>query len=289
MQRRAAAIYAVFFIVLGAASYTLIATASAPTIAFPDAQHRYAANDTFSVGDQQFTVDSVSTQQAEGGGAHGGGGGGVTHNAVFAWVNESDRYTETWDNNSTVTYAEEDWRVLVPNESDPGEFTLREELNETAILMDDPAADNETVTRNGVEYVVVQDENGTATLVPADEYFPAPTTEQFGEGQTIDYQGNETTVANVSSDGVTLAWNAPKRYTAEVGDEANVTLGGETFLAFFPNDDTVVLTQDYESYNAQTNEIDEFHERTSGFWGVTIVSAVTAVLLVGFAYMPSRY
>jgi len=44
MQRRAAAIYAVFFIVLGAASYSVIATATAPTIEFPDADGQLLAD-----------------------------------------------------------------------------------------------------------------------------------------------------------------------------------------------------------------------------------------------------
>jgi hypothetical protein len=288
MQRRAAAIYAVFFIVIGVASYSLIATATAPTLGFPDAEHRYAANDTFSVGDQQYIVDSVDATVSGGGGGHGGGGGGVTHTAVFAWENQSDLYTETWENNSTVTYDDGDWRVLVPNASDPGEFTLQEEQNRTAILQDDPNADNETVTRDGEKYVVVE-ENDSTTLVPADEYFPAPDSQQFDEGQTIDYRGNETTIANVSTSGVVLEWNAPKTYTTDVSQEGNVTLGDETYLAFFPNNDTVVLTQDYQSYNEQSNAIDEHHERVNGFWGVSIVSIVTALLLVGFAYMPSRY
>jgi len=288
MQRRAAAIYAVFFIVLGAASYSVIATATAPTIEFPDAEHRYAENDSFSVGEQQYTVDSLTAERAGGGGGHGGGGGGITHTATFAWVNESARYTQTWDNNSTVTFQDEEYRVLVPNVSDPSEFTLQEELNETAILQSDPAADNETVKRGGERYVVVQQDD-TTTLVPADEYFPDPATTQFSEGQTVDYEGNESTIETVTQESVTLAWTGEKRNTVEVGNEANVTLSGQRYLAFFPNNDTVVLTQNYENYNAQLRSIDEHHERTSGLWGLTILSGLTATLLFGLAYMPSRY
>jgi hypothetical protein len=285
MQRRAAAIYAVFFIVLGAASYSVIATATAPTIEFPNAEHRYAENDTFSLGEEQYAVDSLTAQRT--GGGHGGGGG-ISRTATFAWVNESARYTETWENNSTVTFQDEEYRVLVPNVSDPGEFTLQAELNETAILQADPAADNETIKRDGQRFVVLQD-GENVTLVPVDEYFPDPETTQYSEGQTVDYDGNETTVGNVSQDSVTLSWIGERRNTAEVSGESNITLGGEQYLAFFPNNDTVVLTQDYESYDQQNRAIDEHHERTSGLWGVTILSGLTATLLFGLAYMPSRY
>lgn len=286
MQRRAAAIYAVFFIVIGAASYSLIATATAPTIAFPNAQHRLAANDTFTVGNEEFTVDSVSAEMTEGG--IESGGGGMVYSASFSWVNESARYTETWENNSTVTYDSEDWRVLVPNTSDPNEFTLRSQINKTAILQNDSNADNQTVKRNGQEYVVIQ-RGGNATLVPADEYFPAPETRQFSEGDSVDYKGNETTFTNVSASGVVAEWTAPKKHSAEVSNEANVTLGDQTYLAYFPNEKTVVLTQNYESYNQQQNEIATFHEREDGLWGVTITSGLTVVVLLGLAYMPSRY
>lgn len=287
MQRRAAAIYAVFFIVLGVASYSLIATAIAPTIAFQDPEYRLSVDDTFSVGGQQYTVADVQTTESEGGGH--GGGGGVTHTAVFEWTVQESEYTESWENNSTVTLGDTDYRVLVPNESDPGEFTLREEINKTRILQNDPEADNETVTREGTEYVVLEESDGSASLVPADEYFPEPATQSYGEGEAFDRNGNETTVGNVTAETVPLTWQAPRTSTVEAGDRSNVTLGDQTYLAYFPSDDEVVLTQDYDSYQSQVATIDTYHERVNGLWGVSIVSSLVAVLLLGMAYMPSRY
>lgn len=70
MQRRAVAVYAVFFLLLGASSYAVIAVAEKPPIEV-DGQ-TYSEGDTFTVGGQQFTVASLGT--SESGGGHGGGG-----------------------------------------------------------------------------------------------------------------------------------------------------------------------------------------------------------------------
>jgi hypothetical protein len=290
MQRRAAAIYAVFFLVIGAASYSLIATADSPSIAFENPDHRLQQGDTFSVGDQEYTVTSVEASEASGGGGGhgGGGGGGITHSGEVAWTVQSSEYTATWENDSEVTFEDESYTVVIPDTNDPNEFVLRETINRSAILADDPQADNETVTRDGQEQVVVT-ENGTSRLVPADEYFPDPDERQFSEGQQIQYRGNATTIQTVTNQSATLAWTAPRNNTASLSQESNVTLSGTTYLAYFPNNDTVVLTSDFQSYERQTAEIDTYTEQKNGLWGISIVSGMLVVLLVGMAYLPSRY
>jgi len=153
MQRRAAAIYAALFLVVGAASYSLIATATQPTVDFENPDHTLSAEDSFEVDGQEYTVREISAEVS--GGGHGGGGE-LARSAVIARTNESGQYTETWANGSTVSFDGTEWHVIVPNESDPGEFTLREEIDETAILENDSDADNETVIHNGTRMVVVE-------------------------------------------------------------------------------------------------------------------------------------
>jgi len=288
MQRRAAAIYVAFFIVLGAASYSVIATATAPTIGFENPDHRLSEGDQFSVDNRQYTVSAISAEVSSGGGGHGGGGGAVTRSGELTWTNDSARYTETWDHNSTITYQGETYRVLVAESDDPTSFRLVEEINRTAILQNDSAVEDETVTLNGTEYVV-RESDGSRTLTPASEYFPTPASTQYQEDQTLQYGGNATTVAEVTSEGATLAWTAPKTNTIEVGNEANVTVNGQQYFAYFPDNSTLVLENDYGVYQEQVNEIDTYHEHVNGLWGVSIVSFATAIMLLGMAYMPSRY
>jgi hypothetical protein len=285
MQRRAAAIYVVFFVVIGAASYSLIATADAPTIQFQNPEHQLSSGDQFSAGDQQYTVSEINAEMT--GGGHGSAPT-LSRSGTIAWTNQSARYTESWDNNTTVTYQGEDYRLLVESADDPTSFELQETVNRTRILQEDSAVRNETITQNGTEYVV-REQNGNLSLVPAADYFPTPAATTYDEGQQIQYNDNATTVDSVASDSVTLAWNAPKQNTVEVGDQANVTLGGQQYLAYFPDNSTLVLTQNFESYDRQVAEIDTYHTQVNGLWGVSIASFLTAIVLLGMAYMPSRY
>lgn len=284
MQRRAAAIYVAFFLVVGAASYSLIATAQTPTVEFEDPEYRLSAGDEFQIDGQTYTVSAIEETEESGG--HGGGTS-IVRSGEVAWTNDSARLSAEWENDSTVEFQDDQWRVVVENAEEPSEVTLREEINETAILEADPQADNETVTRDGERYVVLT-ENDTSRLVLAEEYFPTPEEQTFSQGDTVDYEGNESTV-DVATGTVTLTWTGPQQNTLALDDAANVTLGGETYLAYFPSGEEVVLTQQFDSYNSQLAEIDTFHERENGLWGISIVSGIVAILLVGMAFLPSRY
>jgi hypothetical protein len=287
MQRRAAVIYVAFFLVVGTASYSLIATAQAPTVGFENPEHSLEQGDSFSIDSQQYTATTVNTEVERESSDHGGTTVTVTRTATFAWTNQSALYTETWDNGSTVTYEGDDWNVFIPNGTDPSSATLRESIDRAGILANDTSADNETVTRDGQEFVIVT-ENGSSTLVPASEYFPTPETQELSESRTIDYNGNQTSV-DVADESVALSWNAPRENTVEVGDRANVTLGGQTYLAFFSSNDSVVLTQDFESFRAQNDDIDQFTRQKNGLWGITILSGLSVFFLIGLAFLPSRY
>jgi len=287
MQRRAAAIYVAFFIVLGAASYSVIATATAPTVEFDNPDHRLSHGDEFSVDDRTYTVTTISAETSDGGGGHGGGAE-VTRSGQVSWTNDSARHTRTWEHEANVTYDGEEYQVLVEEADDPTAFRLQERINRSAILQDDPAVRNELVTVNGTEYVV-RESGDNRSLTPASEYFPEPASTQYSEGDSLQFQGNATTVASVSSDGATLAWTAPRTNTVDVGNEANVTLNGQQYFAYFPDNSTLVLESDYGVYDRQTSEIDTYHDHVNGLWGVSIVSFATAILLLGMAYMPSRY
>ncbi|MGQ4557621.1 hypothetical protein [Halobellus sp. GM3] len=268
MQRRAAAIYVALFIIIGAASYSLVATAQTPEIEFSNPAYELTQGDQFQVGEQTYTVSSVSDGTGE-----------------LQYTEESARYTVSWENDSTQTLGDEEWRVIVESGEDPSAFTLREEINETAILQNDPNASDETVTQDDERYVVIDG----SELVPASEYFPDPETRAYAEGDTVQYEGNATTVDSVTADSVVLAWEAPRTSTVALEDNANVTLGEETFLAHFADGSTLQLVDDFDSYNRQTAEIDRVNTYENGLWGVSILSFLTSVFLLGFAYLPSRY
>lgn len=265
MQRRAVVISVAFFLVISAGSYALIETTHEPAITVDEANvdHRLQQGESISVDGKTFTFTKV-----------GGGSATAEH------TNDSYRYTETLEAGQQVTYEGDEYNVTIPNESDPSQFTLREVQT----------VDKPTVTVNGSVYVVVEENGGdNRTLVPRDEYLPEPETHTFAEGDTFGYQNNSTTVASVDAESVTLTWVGSRTTSVSFAEGQNATLNGKTYLATFPNDKVVILTDDFGAYQQEVKNQHYFKERTDGLWGVSIISALAAVLLVMLGFLPSRY
>lgn len=261
MVQRAAAIYVAFFLVISAGAYAVIGTAQQPTVSVENPDYELSTNQTFDVDGRTYTVDSVSGGSAE-----------------ASWVNESAGYTQTWDNNSSVTLQNnQSYRVLIPNESDPSSFTLREEQS----------VDRETVTQNGTEYVVMED-GENRTLVPVSEFLPEPETRQYSEGETIQFQGNETTFANVSTDSVELQWTAQRTNTVSFAEGGTADLNGQQYVAHFPDGSTLQLSSDADAYRQQQQEITTFNDRIAGLWGVILLSVLAAVFLIVLGFLPAK-
>lgn len=288
MQRRAAAVSVAFFLVVSAASYALIATAEEPTVDFEDPEYSLQQNQSFTQDGQEYTVTAIEATVESGGDGHGGGGGEtLVRSGEISWTNESARHTESWDHGSTVTLDNVTYNLTVESGEDPSAFTLREEPDREAILADDPNAENETVTSGGEEYVVLRND-GERELVPVDEYFD-PEVRNYETGDQLTYNGEQATVETVTADAVTVTWTAPREQTTSLNHLENATLGEQTYLVFFPNNDTVYLTQQFDAYDRQTTEIDQHHDHVNGLWGVSILSGLAAFALLGMAYLPSRY
>lgn len=281
MQRRAVAVYVALFVLVGAAAGTLVATADAPEVSFEDPDHRLSAGEQFEENGVTYTVTELSRSEEE---DHGEVI--VSYSGTIEW-NETASQSEEWTNGSTVTYDGAEWNVSIEGD-DPDTFTLREQVDRQAILESDENADNETVERDGEEYVIVE-EDGEPTLVPADEYFPEPQEREFATGDTLEYDGHEATVDAVSADAATLVWEATVTQSAGLEQEENVTLGDTTYLAYFNSGEEVVLTSDQAGYQAQLTEISDFGETTGALWRVIIVNGVASLLLMGLAFVPSRY
>lgn len=266
MQRRAVAVSVAFFLVIAAGAYTLIGAAQQPTVSLEDenVDHRLTSQG------QAFTVDGVEYNVTEIGDG----------SATAEWTNESATFSATLENNSTTAYRDGNYTVLIPNESEPSEFTLRERQT----------VDRPTTTENGTTYVVVEGEGDNRTLVPRSEYLDDPQVYTFRQGDQLEYRNNSTTVARIQQSGVTLQWTGKRTNSVTFEEGANATLGDDrTFVAHFPDNGTAELTSNHEAYQSDLDRIDYFHERVNGLWGVVIISSLAAVLLIGMAYMPSRY
>ncbi|WP_418283166.1 hypothetical protein [Halorubrum sp. DTA98] len=283
MQRRAVAVYVALFLLVGAAAGALIATAESPELTFEDPEFELSENDTFEVDGQEYTVVAVTETEAE----DDVGDVEIERSGQIEWE-EITEQSETWANESVVEFDGDEWRVHIEGE-EPTEFTLVEVLDREAILADDPNAGNETVERDGEEYVVVSDEDGDDRLVPADEYFPAPEQRTFAVGDELEYDGQTVTVDAVTEGEVTLVWEGPEVMSLDVGQESVITLGDTEFVANFPDGSTLTLSTDLAAYEAQLAEVDRLEQYDNGLWNVLIVSVLGAVLLAAAAFIPSRY
>jgi hypothetical protein len=290
MQRRAAAIYAAFFIIVAAGSYAVIGVAQQPDVTVENPDYSLAAGDQVSFDGQTYTVGQIKSGTNE---------GDSLRSTELSWVNRSARYTATFENNSTVSSQAVQWqgqraparnesyRVLVENASDPSTFTFRQEFNVSRRLAEDSAVEDQTITRSDGQRYVVYEENGSTR--PLSAYLPEPETREFSEGDTLRYQNNSTTVSNVSAGSVVVEWTGTRNNSLSLEEGGRTTFGGTQYVAHFPDNSTFALTSDLEAYDAETEAVATYHERINGFWGVSIISALAAMLLLAVAYLPSRY
>ena len=283
MQRRAAAIYFVFFLVVGAGAYAYIGVAEQTH------QPQFELDGTTiesegagAIGGAQYNLSEITHTE---GGGHGGGGALVSE---LSWTNESYRYTGAISNNSTTTIENDSYRVVVPNESGVSQFTLQAEQNVTAILRNDSAVENEPATQNGTRYVVYRE---NSTLRPLGEYLPEPETITFAEGETFPYEGNDATIANVTTSEVRFEWAASTENSVELQEGQNVTLAnGQQYFAHFHHHESVevIPVEQYGEFAQTNDERSTFNERLNGLWAIVIISGTAAVLMLGSAYLPVR-
>ncbi|PHQ38885.1 hypothetical protein DJ69_09280 [Halorubrum persicum] len=278
------AVYAALFLLVAGVAGVITVTAESPEVAFESPDYELSSGDTFEVNGTEYAVAEIAEVE-EGGGGHGGSAG----TSIVATLEREvvvDQ-SETWANESTVTVDDRQWRVEIAGD-DPSAFTLVEVLDRQAILEADDDADNETVERDDGEYVVVT-EDGESTLVPANEYFPAPEEQSYATGDSFQYNGQSVTVDQVTTGQAVIVWEATQTNTIEVTNHATVTLGGTDFVANFPDASTLTMSDDIEGYEAQVAEIDQFQQYNSGLTRVVILALFSVVLLLSAAFIPSRY
>ena len=281
MQRRAAAIYCALFLVIGAGAYGFMTVAGAQEPEVSLDAPTYTEGDTLAVDGRTHTVTSIEAEE-EGEGEESE----TTISGAMEWTNESAVRTATLEAGGNATYEGETWEVVVPEAEDPSEFRLREYVIVNEVLAEDPEVAEETARFEGETWVLWADNESLKE--PLDEYLPEPETRTFAEGEQFPYEGNRTTVRSVTSEGATLAWDSVRTNTVELAEGANVTLNGQTYLVHFPDESSVQLTRDFAAYQADLDRQNYFQERMNGLFGVSVLSFLTAIVLLGAAYLPVK-
>ena len=282
MQRRAVAVYVAFFVLIATASYALIATADEPTITLEDADYELSEGEEFTVGGQTYTITEIDEAEDE-------ETGEMTASGTIEWVEADAEMSELWADGDSVEVDDTDWEVQIDDADEPAAFTLEEILDRQAILEADPDASNETVEQDGEEFVVIESA-GDQELVPAEEYFDAPTTVTYSEGDSFVYNDQTVTVSELSASDVTLTWTADETNTDDLQQGEMIELADDNeYLTFFPDTNSVMLTQDTTSYDAQVESQQQFADRITGLTYAIVTSLLLVVSLIAFAFLPSRY
>lgn len=267
MQRRWAAIYIAFFLVMAVSALSVMAVADEPTVS--------VEGDAYEDGDT-FEVDGVTYQVA----MEEGGSATLTYEEVT-------QQSESWDNESVVEYRNDTYGVIIPPEDDPDTFELVQQFDVEAILAADPAVENETITReDDREYVVYREDGRTEPLV---DYLPEPDRQSFSEGDTLEHDGETKTVGEITDSDVTVEWEGPEEQEIKLSEGREETIGEDRqIVAHFPGDETVVLSENVEEYNRQSANQDYFGDRMKGLTFVVVISLVSVVLVAGLAFLPHR-
>jgi len=287
MQRRAAAVYFVLFVLIGAGALGFVQVGmSEPTVQFPDAPE-YASDETITVDGRTYTVANVTAVTT--GGEEGEGGEEVIRGNL-TWTNESARMTATLENGSMTTYEGAEYNVSLDNAT--GAVTLTGVQNVSAILAADPAVEDQPLVQDGTRYVRYV-ENGSLQLLSA--YLPEPERLTFAVGDDYRYlaeSGNVTaTVTSVTTDTATLSWTTSVTNRIPLEEGANVTLNGQQHFVHFAGEESVQVLptgQYYGAYQSQLAEIDYWGERRNGVWGVVILAFLVGLILLATAYMPVK-
>ncbi|MFQ3475432.1 hypothetical protein HKK80_04110 [Halonotius sp. F2-221B] len=279
MQRRAVAVYVALFVLIGVASYTLMVTAEQPQVTVDNPDFQLSSGEAFTVGGQTYTAATVEEVTEE-----GGHGSSTTYMAATVeWTVTGVENTDEWAEGDTVTVDEREWTVV---DAGASTVTVEEVIDRTSILESDPAADNETYSGDDGEFVLVDGER-----VPAADYFePSIDTVTFSQGESIPYDGQQATIDSVDNGSVGLSWMTNESNSQELEAGDTITLAdNSTYTAYFTGTDTVELTSDAEAYAAAVAEQETFSQRVTGLRWVTFTAGFIAMLLIAFAFLPSRY
>ena len=277
MQRRAVAVYVALFVLIGVASYTLMVTAEQPQVAVENPNFQLSSGDAFTVDGQSYTAATVEEVTEE-----GGHGSTSTHReATIEWTMANVENTDEWAVGDTVTVDGQDWNVVSTAGSS---VTVEEVIDREAVLGGNPAADNTTYSGDTGEFVLVNDER-----VPASEYFD-PATVSFSQGETVPYDGHQAAIESVANESVTVSWTADESNSQALKTGDTMTLADNTtYTAYFTGPSTVELTDNADAYQAAVAEEETFSQRVSGLRWVTFTAGFIALLLIAFAFLPSRY
>ncbi|MWG34931.1 hypothetical protein [Halomarina oriensis] len=242
MQRRAAAVLFVFFVVMAASAYSVVSLAESPDIQL-DGAETYQNGSNFTAGDQEYRVLAQMEESSGGGGGHGGGGGGgPTPAGTLQWYVPETTQNQSYGNGSTAEVFNGTWLVttgVAPNlenayVSADGNVTA---LSAAGQRMDAGGSGNASGNESGNA-----SGGGTPAAGNGTESGGLETNGTAGSGVS----GNGTSGANATTTGQNASSNASSNSTDAGGSagvaSSNGTQAAENGSLYTEAQDTLVFT-----------------------------------------------
>lgn len=267
MQRRAAAMYVAFFLIIAVGSIGFINLVEAPSPAMDEYDHQVAPDDSFDVDDTTYTLTGIDV-----------------FSATLEWSVEESEQTELLRNESTIESEETEYRIEIPPGDEPDSFFLQELYPDHGL---------ETVEVDGRTYVVIT-ENDEDEFVPEDEYLR----EEYGAVERLELTVDDTfyydavnetvTVEAIDTASVEVGWVGPEDRSITLSPGESVELEDTTFVANFVGTEYIQLTSDQAAYDEHAAAMDTWDERYLGFWAIGVLSIFSAILIGALSYLPRR-
>lgn len=267
MQRRAAAMYVLFFLVIAVGALGFINLVDAPDESMDEFDFQLVEGSTASIDETEYTVSRIDA-----------------FSATMRFTVPDAAVTETIANESILNSTGVEYRVELPPVEDPTWIILHETYPDHGL---------ETTEIDGVTYVQVE-ENDEITLIPEDQYLE----EQFGPRERLnlsigdsfvwDERDATVTIESITATGVDVSYIGPEERSLTLVRGETTEIAGTTYGVNFVGDDTIQLTTDIDAWDSHLDALDTWDERYLGFWGIGVLSILAAILIGGLSYLPRR-
>lgn len=232
MQRRVATIYLVFFLIMGASAYSIVGVAQPPEMELPGEQ--LAVGDTLSLEGETYTVSSLDIEE-------GDHGGEATATGELVWTSEAAQFNDQLANGTELS------PVQLAVDGQQARHTATIAPDETVRYEERPAQLRVTAAE---ETAALVNETGVRA--------------ELSVGDSLSYEGNTTTVAEISERGARLVWGDDYRLAASsesarfvqvfdvsarlaadpaVEEEPVTRADGQQYVVYQANGSTVPLTR----------------------------------------------
>lgn len=269
MQRRAAAMYVLLFLVIAVGALGFITLTDGPSASMDDPDYELTLDDSVTIDGVEYQLTSLGEFTAQ-----------------LTYVDEAAELSATFDDGDMVNITGTDYRVEVPDVDDPDNVTLVETY---------PEHDRNT-TEDDEGNTLVQLDDGS--WISEEEYLEqeyGPRDEiVLSEGDTFEFipeeaeESVEATVDEILPTGFTVTWTGQAEQTVLLQRNAVNTIGDTDFGTNFIGQDAIQLTQDIDAFESHLEAHEVWDERYQGFWGVGVLSILAAVLIGALSYLPRR-